>query len=73
MAGKKKGRSLEARGETSLNKYRGSGFEDGYADPPVTPMEHAAERQIYDPYVSFRVADLLIERWLTSTQGASFP
>lgn len=51
MAGKNKSRSLKARGETSLNKYRGSGFEDGFADPPITPMEHAAERQIYDPYV----------------------
>lgn len=62
MAGKNKSRSLKARGETSLNKYRGSGFEDGFADPPVTPMEHAAERQIYDPYVSFCVAELLSER-----------
>lgn len=42
-----KNRSLKARGETGLNN--GSGFEDGFADPPVTPMEHAAERQIYDP------------------------
>lgn len=73
MAGKNKSRSLKARGETSLNKYRGSGFEDGFADPPVTPMEHTAERQIYDPYVSFRVAELLRERWLTSSQGASIP
>lgn len=31
-------------------KTRPSGFEDGFADPPVTPTEYAAERQIYDPY-----------------------
>lgn len=73
MAGKNKGRSLKARGETSLNKYRGSGFEDGFADPPVTPMEYATERQIYDPYVCCCIAELLRKSWLTSKQGASFP
>ncbi|KAI3395118.1 hypothetical protein diail_1733 [Diaporthe ilicicola] len=46
-------KSLKARGETSLNKYRGSGFEEGFADPPVTPAEYATERQIYDPNRSF--------------------
>lgn len=56
MAGKNKGRSLKARGETSLNKYRGSGFEDGFADPPVTLVEYAAERQIYNPYVPLCVS-----------------
>lgn len=49
MGGKNRNKSLKARGETGLNKNRGSGFEDGFADPPVTPMEHAAEREIYDP------------------------
>lgn len=64
MAGKNKSKSLKARGETSLNKYRGSGFEDGFADPPITPMEHAAERQIYDPYVPRCVSEMLSKRWL---------
>lgn len=73
MAGKNKSRSLKARGETSLNKYRGSGFEDGFADPPITPMEHAAERQIYDPYVPRCVSELLSKHWLTSGQEAFFP
>lgn len=73
MAGKNKSRSLKARGETSLNRYRGSGFEDGFADPPITPMEHAAERQIYDPYVSRYVSLLLSKRWLISRQEAFFP
>lgn len=73
MAGKNKSRSLKARGETSLNRYRGSGFEDGFADPPITPMEHAAERQIYDPYVPRCVSELLSKRWLTSKQEAFFP
>lgn len=61
-------RSKAARGETSLTKSRGSGFEgtfsnvlsfrrlwlidnfpaDGYADPPLTPAEHATEAKLYD-------------------------
>ncbi|ROW16855.1 hypothetical protein VPNG_01526 [Cytospora leucostoma] len=46
-------RSKAARGETSLNKSRGSGFEDGYADPPLTPAEHATEAKLYDLNRSF--------------------
>ncbi|ROW04456.1 hypothetical protein VMCG_04956 [Cytospora schulzeri] len=42
-------RSQAARGETGLPKSRGSGFEDGYADPPMTPEEHATETKLYDP------------------------
>ncbi|KAG8167786.1 hypothetical protein KVR01_003475 [Diaporthe batatas] len=41
---------MSAKGKSkSKGKSRPSGFEDGFADPPVTPMEYAAERQIYDP------------------------
>ncbi|KUI57491.1 Argonaute-binding protein 1 [Cytospora mali] len=41
-------KSLAARGETSLHKWRGSGFEEGYADPPMTPAESATEAKLYD-------------------------
>lgn len=41
-------KSQAARGETGLHKYRGSGFEDGYADPPMTPAEHETETKLYD-------------------------
>ncbi|CAN8102758.1 unnamed protein product [Discula destructiva] len=42
-----------ARGDTALPKNRGTGFEDGYADPPVTPSQHAEEMQLYDQFRPF--------------------
>ncbi|KAI9679341.1 MAG: hypothetical protein M1817_005361 [Caeruleum heppii] len=42
---KKKSRSKASKGV--------SGFEDNYADAPVTPAEHSEESKIYDPSRSF--------------------
>ncbi|KAJ0114714.1 hypothetical protein J7T55_004958 [Diaporthe amygdali] len=69
MAGKK---SVKARGETSLNRYRGSGFEDGFADPPVTPEEHATEKQLYDPRIEECIQRYMSRRRLTSDRKALF-
>ncbi|KAF6827735.1 Argonaute-binding protein 1 [Colletotrichum plurivorum] len=40
-----KNRSLENRGPTALPKFCGSGFEEYYADPPMTPAEAKEERE----------------------------
>ncbi|KAL0930390.1 argonaute sirna chaperone complex subunit arb1 [Colletotrichum truncatum] len=42
------------RGPTALPKYRGTGFEEYYADPPMTPAEAKDEREnIYNPTIPF--------------------
>ncbi|OHE92597.1 argonaute siRNA chaperone complex subunit Arb1 [Colletotrichum orchidophilum] len=52
MAGKKA--STAARGPTAMHKYRGTGFEEFYADPPMTPAEAQDEREnIYSPDLTF--------------------
>ncbi|KAL2875879.1 hypothetical protein SGCOL_008875 [Colletotrichum sp. CLE4] len=43
MAGKKA--STADRGPTAMHKYRGTGFEEFYADPPMTPAEAQEERE----------------------------
>ena len=30
-----------------------TGFEENYADAPITPAEYATERELYDPSISF--------------------
>ncbi|GKT45257.1 argonaute-binding protein 1 [Colletotrichum spaethianum] len=51
MANKKK-KSTVDRGSTALHKYRGTGFEEFYADPPMTPAEAHEEREnIYHPRI----------------------
>ncbi|KAK1996043.1 hypothetical protein LX36DRAFT_658973 [Colletotrichum falcatum] len=53
MAGKKV-KSTADRGPTALHKYRGTGFEEFYADPPMTPAEAQEEREnIYHPDLPF--------------------
>ncbi|KAK1580174.1 argonaute siRNA chaperone complex subunit Arb1 [Colletotrichum navitas] len=53
MAGKKK-KSTVDRGPTALHKYCGTGFEEFYADPPMTPAEAQEEREnIYHPDLPF--------------------
>ncbi|PNY26320.1 Argonaute-binding protein 1 [Tolypocladium capitatum] len=51
QAKKKKGRrnkSMAQRGPTALPRNRGTGFEEYFADPPMTPQEHAEEQdEIY--------------------------
>ncbi|KAF3767160.1 hypothetical protein M406DRAFT_328256 [Cryphonectria parasitica EP155] len=47
------------RGETALVKNRGSGFEDGFADPPMTPAEYAIEKEIYDPPFHERIEECI--------------
>ncbi|KAH8885524.1 hypothetical protein GQ53DRAFT_659724 [Thozetella sp. PMI_491] len=34
-------------------KKQGTGFEEYYCDPPITPAEYLEERQVYDPAASF--------------------
>ncbi|KAJ9138458.1 Argonaute-binding protein 1 [Pleurostoma richardsiae] len=58
---KRKNNNLQ-RGETALNKYRGTGFEEYFADPPMTPAEYQEEKyNIYDPRRSFpeRIEDCI--------------
>ncbi|GJN66374.1 hypothetical protein PLICBS_000392 [Purpureocillium lilacinum] len=52
---KKRGKkSLAQRGPTALPKNRGTGFEEYYADPPMTPQEHADERtEVYSSNIPF--------------------
>ncbi|KZL84123.1 argonaute sirna chaperone complex subunit arb1 [Colletotrichum incanum] len=52
MANKKKKKSVVNRGPTALHRYRGTGFEEFYADPPMTPAEAREEREnIYHPRI----------------------
>ncbi|KAL7925656.1 Argonaute siRNA chaperone complex subunit Arb1 domain-containing protein [Trichoderma austrokoningii] len=51
---KNKSKALAARGPTALPKNRGNGFEEYFADPPMTPAEAMQERQeIYHPDIPF--------------------
>jgi len=34
---------------TTVLKTKPTGFEDYFADPPLTPEEHAEEQEIYHP------------------------
>ncbi|KAM0476497.1 hypothetical protein ACHAPX_006411 [Trichoderma viride] len=55
-AAKKKNKSMAtaARGPTALPRNRGNGFEEYYADPPMTPAEALEEKQeIYHPDIPF--------------------
>ncbi|KAF4339840.1 Argonaute-binding 1 [Fusarium beomiforme] len=50
---KNKNKNLK-RGPTALAKNRGSGFEEYYADPPMTPTEAKEEKnEIYSPDLPF--------------------
>ncbi|KAJ0164080.1 Argonaute-binding protein 1 [Colletotrichum tanaceti] len=54
MANGKKKKSTADRGPTALHKYRGTGFEEFYADPPMTPAEAQEEREnLYHPDLPF--------------------
>ncbi|KLU92470.1 hypothetical protein MAPG_11415 [Magnaporthiopsis poae ATCC 64411] len=44
---KKSGKNSKA--PTALNKIRGTGFEENFADPPMTPAEYQEEQILYDP------------------------
>ncbi|EHK20818.1 uncharacterized protein TRIVIDRAFT_50337 [Trichoderma virens Gv29-8] len=47
---KRKSKTTASRGPTALPKYRGNGFEEYFADPPMTPQEAMEEKQeIYSP------------------------
>ncbi|UNI16824.1 hypothetical protein JDV02_003223 [Purpureocillium takamizusanense] len=47
-------KSLAQRGPTALPKNRGTGFEEYYADPPMTPQEHADEQtEVYSSDIPF--------------------
>ncbi|KAL7800252.1 Argonaute siRNA chaperone complex subunit Arb1 domain-containing protein [Trichoderma ceciliae] len=51
---KRKNKSLASRGPTALPKNRGNGFEEYFADPPMTPEEAMQEKQeIYSPDLPF--------------------
>ncbi|KAJ4415778.1 hypothetical protein N0V82_007140 [Gnomoniopsis sp. IMI 355080] len=60
------------RGETSLPKNRGTGFEDGFADPPVTPDEHANELKIYDPRIEECIQRYTARRRMSSDRAQLF-
>ncbi|TLD09443.1 hypothetical protein PspLS_12003 [Pyricularia sp. CBS 133598] len=49
----RKRKNASQRGPTALNKIRGTGFEDGFADPPMTVEEFEEEKRIYDPETPF--------------------
>ena len=38
---------------TDINKLEPTGFEENFADAPVTPAEYATNRNLYDPSISF--------------------
>ncbi|KND87209.1 Argonaute-binding protein 1 [Tolypocladium ophioglossoides CBS 100239] len=47
-------KSTAQRGPTALPKNRGTGFEEYFADPPMTPQEYAEEQdEIYAPDLPF--------------------
>ncbi|PHH77188.1 hypothetical protein CDD82_3635 [Ophiocordyceps australis] len=51
---KRSSKSAAKRGPTALPKNRGTGFEEYFADPPLTPHEAAEEKEnIYAPTISF--------------------
>ncbi|UKZ72151.1 uncharacterized protein TrAtP1_013089 [Trichoderma atroviride] len=51
---KNKSKGTAARGPTALPRNRGNGFEEYYADPPMTPAEAVEEKQeIYHPDIPF--------------------
>ncbi|TLS26817.1 hypothetical protein PpBr36_05035 [Pyricularia pennisetigena] len=69
---KKKNRnrkSTSQRGPTALNKIRGTGFEDGFADPPMTIEEFEEEKRIYDPESPFVDAASRIEECIQRYRG----
>uniref|UniRef100_L2FN75 Argonaute sirna chaperone complex subunit arb1 n=1 Tax=Colletotrichum fructicola (strain Nara gc5) TaxID=1213859 RepID=L2FN75_COLFN len=48
------GKTTVSRGPTALPKSRGTGFEEYFADPPMTPAEAKEEREnIYTPLIPF--------------------
>ncbi|KAF5520684.1 Argonaute-binding protein 1 [Colletotrichum aenigma] len=48
------GKTTVSRGPTALPKSRGTGFEEYFADPPMTPAEAKEEREnIYSPLIPF--------------------
>ncbi|KAF4955264.1 hypothetical protein FSARC_11896 [Fusarium sarcochroum] len=52
--GRKRKQTTAQRGPTALPKNRGSGFEEYFADPPMTPNEAKEEKnEIYSPDVPF--------------------
>ena len=55
---KRKPKTLSNRGPTALPKNRGSGFEEYFADPPLTPVEATEEKnEIYSPDLPFAEYD----------------
>ncbi|KAB5539495.1 Argonaute siRNA chaperone complex subunit Arb1-domain-containing protein [Coniochaeta sp. 2T2.1] len=59
---KRKKKGFQARGPTALVKNRGTGFEEGFCDPPMTPAEAEEEKNdIYSPNRPFedRMQDAL--------------
>ncbi|KAL7934379.1 Argonaute siRNA chaperone complex subunit Arb1 domain-containing protein [Trichoderma chlorosporum] len=51
---KRKNKTTANRGPTALPKNRGNGFEEYFADPPMTPQEAMEEKkEIYSPDLSF--------------------
>uniref|UniRef100_L7ITA2 Argonaute siRNA chaperone complex subunit Arb1 n=1 Tax=Pyricularia oryzae (strain P131) TaxID=1143193 RepID=L7ITA2_PYRO1 len=74
-AKKKKNRkrnNASQRGPTALNKIRGTGFEDGYADPPMTVEEFEEEKRIYDPRIEECIQRYRGRRRLDSTRDLMF-
>ncbi|TFB01463.1 Argonaute-binding protein 1 [Trichoderma ghanense] len=51
---KRSKKTTASRGPTALPKNRGNGFEEYFADPPMTPVEAMQEKQeIYAPDIPF--------------------
>ncbi|KAK5991413.1 Argonaute-binding 1-like protein [Cladobotryum mycophilum] len=51
---KRRGKSAAQRGPTALPKNRGTGFEEYFADPPMTPQEAMTEKsEIYSEDIPF--------------------
>ncbi|KAL8391880.1 hypothetical protein RB599_004698 [Gaeumannomyces hyphopodioides] len=46
---KKRSGGKSSKAPTALNKIRGTGFEENFADPPMTPAEYQEEQILYDP------------------------
>ncbi|KAJ6444968.1 argonaute complex, subunit Arb1 [Purpureocillium lavendulum] len=67
------GKSTAKRGPTALHKDRGTGFEEYYADPPMTPQEHADEQtEVYSSRIQSCIQRFRARRRLQTEHALFF-
>ncbi|KAG5976919.1 hypothetical protein E4U55_007163 [Claviceps digitariae] len=70
---KGRGKSVASRGPCALPRSRGTGFEEFFADPPLTPDEAAEERlEIYAPRIQSCIQRFRSRRRLQGEQTLYF-